>query len=186
MPIPGPPSPSALALDDAKEFLNLATDASDVELQTFIDAAEAVIEERVGALQPKDRTDRVPGGGTALALFSTPAVSLTSVTEVGGSALTVGDLSLNGRAGVVRFTHGGTFTGREYDVVYSAGRETCPPDLLMAVKFLVKHMWESQRGAASAGSPFEDQQLASTPGAGYLIPYRVLELIAPHLQPGLA
>lgn len=170
---------SVLSLTDAKAHLNITADTWDVEIEAFIAAAEAAIEQRVGPLQPRSRTDRVRGGGTALALHASPAISLTSVTEVGGVALAVGDLSLHEPAGVVRFVNGGTFTGREYDVVYTAGRGTCPADLMLAVKELVRHLWQSsQRGNGQRGSA------EVVPGAAYMFPNRVLELISPHVSAG--
>ncbi|GGO86625.1 hypothetical protein GCM10011584_09390 [Nocardioides phosphati] len=171
---------SVLSLSDAKLHLNISVDTWNAEIEAFIAAAEAALEERVGPLQPRSRTDRVRGGGPALALYASPAISLTSVTEVGGVALTVADLSLHTSAGVVRFVHGGTFTGREYDVAYTAGRGTCPDDLMLAVKELVRHLWQSsQRGNGQRGGSAE-----VVPGAAYMFPNRVLELISPHLSVG--
>jgi hypothetical protein len=59
--------------------------------------------------------------------------------------------------------------------------------LLMAVKELVRHMWQTQRGPTRRPGSQPSESAANTvPGAAYLLPFRVSELIAPHLQPGFA
>jgi hypothetical protein len=84
--------------------------------------------------------------------------------------------------GVVRYTLGGyCFPSAWYTVVYNAGRASVPADLLLAVKELVRHLWGSQQGSGSR--PGSTPESASP---GFLMPYRVLELIGPHMQPGFA
>lgn len=178
---------SVLTLADARTHLNVTAGPHDAEVQAFIDAAEAAIIQRCGPLASTAATVRVRGGGTALVLPTIPAVSLTSVTPVDGTALTLADLYLDTGAGLVTYNSGSTFTDRLYDVVYNAGRTTCPEDLLMAVKELVRHMWQTQRGPTRRPGSQPSEGTANTvPGAAYLLPFRVSELIAPHLQPGFA
>ncbi len=177
---------STLTLALAKAHLNIAVATHDAELQTVIDAAEAGLAKRVGPLAATPTTQRVRGGRHQLTLDTLPVISLTSVTPVGGSALTVGDL-MAAPGGVVEYTAGGTFGDRWYDVVYSAGRTTCPDDLLYAVKELVRHLWETQRGRTGAGGPRTSDSTANTLiGAAYLYTFRISEQIAPHIQPGFA
>lgn len=169
---------SAVLLADAKAHLNITITTYDTELQTFIDAAEAIIAKRVGPLASTPISARV-SGGSVLLLPVIPALSLTSVTPVGGTALTVGDLSLDGTVGIVTMTGRG-FASTSYDVVYQAGRSTLPADLRMAVLELVRHLWESQRSPTR--HPASTMADAPTSAPGYLLPYRVQELIAPHEQ----
>jgi hypothetical protein len=89
------------------------------------------------------------------------------------------DLYLDTAAGVVTYNDGSAFTATYYTVVYAAGRSTCPEDLLLAVKEQVRHLWQTQRGGA-----VRNQAEPAPPGAAYLLPYRVEQLIAPHVQPG--
>ncbi len=176
---------SVLTLALAKTHLNITTSAQDAELQTFIDAAEAVIAQRCGPLASTATTVRVRGERAALSLPITPAITLTSVTPVDGAALTLADLYLDTAAGVVTWDSGDSFDARFYDVVYAAGRTTAPADLMMGVKELVRHLWETQRGPTRR--PGSTAALESdAPGAGYLLPWRVSELIGPHLQLGFA
>jgi hypothetical protein len=177
---------SVLALPVAKAHLNITRTDHDLDLQASVDAAEAVIARLCGPLEPTPTTARVDGGPVLL-LTVTPAISLTSVTPVDGAALTLADLYLDGTAGVVSYTLGGTFGSPAYTVVYSAGRATCPDDLLMAVKELVRHLWQSQRGPTRRpGSPPSGGVANTVPGAAHTLPFRVTELIGPHLQPGFA
>lgn len=177
---------SVLSLALAKTHLNITVSTYDAELQTVIDSAESMLGRLVGPLQATTKTSRVyPYGGCTLVLPTCPVVSLTSVTPYSGGALTLSDLHLNTDAGTITYNTGvGTFPAQWYDVVYSAGRSTCPDDLLLAVKELVRHLWTTQRGGTTRPGPAPlEGQVA---GAGYLMPYRVQELIAPHLAPGFA
>ena len=178
---------SVVTLAQVKTHLNLTVSTHDGELQGLIDAAEAAIGERVGPLVATVETARVRGCHTALMLPAIPAVSLTSVTPVGGGALTLDDLHLSGASGVVRWESGGAFSATWYDVVYTSGRAECPNDLKLAVKELVRHIWMTQRGATVRPGSAQSEAAANTlPGAAYIFPFRVEQLIAPHEQPGFA
>lgn len=173
---------SVLSLADAKAYLNITAATSDSELQTFIDAAEAAIGNRCGSLAATARTSRVAGGGAdSLMLPTCPVASLSAITPSEGAAVVLGDLHLNTDSGVVTRNDGTGFAARYYDVTYLAGRASVPLDLLMAVEELVRHLWDTQRGAGvRPGSQMD------APGAGYALPYRVLELIAAYETPGFA
>jgi hypothetical protein len=140
---------SALDLPAAKRHLNIDVDTYDVELTAMIASAEAILAQEVGPLSTSTVTARVPGYSWGLHLPVYPAVSLTSVTPVGGTALTLGDLYLEKESGAVSYNGTGAFTSAGYDVVYTAGRSPIPDDLVQAVKDQLKHMWKSQRGGAS-------------------------------------
>lgn len=160
---------SVLQLDDAKLALGLQSVTTyDVELQDVIDAAEAALGRRIGPLEPVAYETRATAAGGLLLLPAAPVVELTTVTPVGGTALTLTDLYLDQGAGVIRDIPDG-----EYDVEYTSGRATCPPDLLLAAKELVRHLWQTKQGPRPGAG---DQ----VPGASYALPNRVLELIAPY------
>lgn len=176
---------SALDLYDAKDYLNITDATDDAKLQAVIDAAESAIAARIGPLEATAVTRRVYVSGCSLVLPVLPAVSLTSVTYVGGSALILGDLYLDTASGVVTYaSQSGTFASGWYTVVYNAGYATLPDDLMLAVKELVRHLWRSQRGSGTGrpgSAPSE-----SVPGAAYIFPIRVEQLLAPHLAFGFA
>jgi hypothetical protein len=148
-----------------------------VEIQATIDAAEAILANTVGPLTTlAARTDRLPGGdklvladraGHQRHLGHQPrrvvTVDLTTVTK-------------NLPAGVLYFTDNLTrFSSSAYDVTYVPGRATLPGDLLLAVKEMVRHLWMTQRGSGASRSGGGDQQ-----APGYLMPYRVQELLEPY------
>lgn len=176
---------SVLTLALAKSHLNITGSEHDVEIQSMINAAEAVITQRCGPLTSTAVTARVRGGEFALRLPTAPALTLTSVTPVNGTAITLTDLYLNTRGGRVTYNSGAGFYSRFYDVVYNAGRSTVPDDLLMAIKELVRHMWLTQRGPTRRPGSQPSDGTANT-GAAHVLPFRVAELIGPHLQPGFA
>lgn len=185
----------AITLAEAKTHLNITATTFDAELTDFITSAEAVIARRCGPLGSTTTTARVRGGvgsgtyqrpslndRTALVLPVSPAVSLTSVTPVGGSALVLTDLYLSPNA-VVTYNLGGSFGSAFYDVVYQSGRAVVPADLTLAVKELVKHLWSTtQRGGSGARKPGSGD--APSGSASFLLPYAVQSLIEPHIQPG--
>lgn len=175
---------SVLSVADAKTYLNITAAGTDDEVQVFIDSAESVIARHVGPLAATEVTVRVRPTGTRLAVPTVPAVSLTSVTPADGSPLNPSDLYLDAAAGVVTYNSGAVFGARYYTVVYSAGRTvnaSTNPDLYLAVKELVRHLWATQRGTGARSGGAE-----IVPGAAYTLPNRVLELLAPHLSPGFA
>jgi hypothetical protein len=172
---------SVLTLDEAKAHLNIQGTTDDAELQTVIDAAEARLSQEVGPLAATEVSRRISGGGWELVLPVTPAMSLVSITPWAGSALTLADLYLDTVTGLVTFNNPTLFAATYYDVVYDAGRLTCPDDLLFAIKELVRHLWETQRG-----TPMTPDDTFDTPSVGYALPNRVMELIAPHRQSAFA
>ncbi len=174
---------SVLLVADAMEYLQITDPGVSVELQDMIDAAEAAIAKRVGPLASTTVTTRLEGGVATLVLPKVPAMSLTSVTPVGGTALDSSLLYLNEGAGFVEYVDGVTrFPYARYDVVYEAGRASVPDDLMHAVKDLLRFMWETQRGnqpAYSGALPADDGEVLSGTGGSvfYAFPRRVEQLI---------
>lgn len=173
---------STVTLAEAKAHLSISAGTYDGELQGMLEAAEAAIEARCGPLGPVSRTQRVVGSGGALVLSVTPIVSLTSLTPVGGVASDISALDVDSLAGTIANSSGSYGSGR-YDIVYLAGRATLPPDLRMAVLELVRHMWDTQRGPSRRpGSTASDATSNTIPGAAYMFPFRVEQLLGPHMQ----
>ena len=167
---------SALSLPIARAYLNIGTSDDDTEVQATIDAAEAILANSVGPLTTlAQRTDRVLGG-KKLILPLAPVVSVASITAPDGTVVDQSTLTINTAAGVIYFSDGVTgFWQNVYDVTYTPGRSSLPGDLLMAVKEMVRHLWQTQRGPAVRPGISSD---SATPG--YLMPYRVQELIEPY------
>ena len=176
---------SVLVLAEVKSLLNLETDVNDADLQRCIDQAEDAIAAKCGPLSATAVTERVRGGGSGLVLRTTPVISLTSVTPVGGSAYSLTLLDLDSSAGVIEWGSGASFTTGRYDVVYSAGRATLPDDLKRGIVELVRHMFAVKRGARQRpGSQPSEAQSNTLESSAYLFPYRVTQLISPYIQVG--
>lgn len=170
-----------LSLDDAMAHLNIDSDASAYELTATIETAEAAIASQIGALETSSRTVRVSGYSDVLLLPLGRVASLTSVTPVNGTALDSNLLLIDEAAGTISYADGWTrFIAPAYDVTFDVGWDDPPADLLYAIKELVRHLWSSQRGAASRpGSQVQE------PSPGYMMPNRVMELLEPYIPLGL-
>jgi hypothetical protein len=56
---------------------------------------------------------------------------------------------------------------------------------LMAIRELVRHLWRTQRGPTRRPGSEPSESVSNTvPGAAYVLPFRVVELITPHVQVG--
>ncbi|UUW87403.1 hypothetical protein [Pimelobacter simplex] len=173
---------TVLTLPDARAHLNITdeTAPTTAKLTAMIASAESAIAGRVGPLEAQARTVRVAPNYKTLVVLS-PAVEVTAVTDSVGTTLDTAALHLNQRAGLITRSDGSAFTASWYDVTYDYGRSPCPPDLVLAVKEMVRHLWDTQRGPSKRpGSNTSDATSNTIPGAAYLLPFRVAELIAPH------
>jgi hypothetical protein len=174
---------SVLTLTDAKRHLNLTTTVNDAELQPMIDSAEATIGALVGQLSVSSVTERYVSTGGAIRLRN-PAVgdTITSAVHL-WSGMTLAPTDVELVLGCLTRRYGVGMIAGPWDVTYQAGRSTVPADLLMAVKELVRHLWDTQRGPTRRPGSAPD---GPAPGAAYLLPNRVQELIAPYLLGGFA
>jgi hypothetical protein len=161
-----------------------------VELQVYVDALTAAIEQHVGPVENRTVTETVRGQGPALALTQAPVVSVTSFTplQAGGLAVATADVVVDNERGVIRRWDRGVFYGGPWEVVYTAGRGTpVPPTIRLAALILLQHLWRTQYGASrglggiGGGDDFSVTEPA--PGWGYAIPKRVLQLLEPFKAP---
>lgn len=181
-------------LASVKTHLGKTTTTDDDELLAVITAATAIVESIVGPVIRRTVTDVISGGSRSQVLLSTvPVLSVTSIaTSSYGQAVAsyvTADLTVDTAAGLVRVTDGTWLTG-DATVVYVAGRTQVPPNVRWATLELVRHLWSSQRGAATfrpsfAGGGAEEDLVAVE--SGYLIPNRVMEALRPQaLAPSVA
>ena len=172
---------AVVSILEVRTHLNISRTDNDAELQAFINAATAAIGERVGPLEPTETTVRVRPAGRGLRVPA-PATSLVSVADADGVALVPGDLFIEPASGLISANDGTTFGASYYTVTYMAGRDPVPADLKLAVLELVRHFWDTQRGpTARPGSTASETTANSVPGAAYLLPFRVSELLKPHM-----
>lgn len=179
---------SVVGIEDVKKYLKITRDHDDDTLQQIIDAAEAKIGMRIPLDPAEVRTSVVTPNGSYLVLPWSPVVELTSITPNVGDALDVDLLVANG--GVVEYIVGaGTFPATSYTIVYKAGYPDppgLPHNLKLAIYELVRHLWRPQRGNQRPGSPQSDAPSNTVPGASFLMPNRVTELLADFELPGFA
>lgn len=183
---------SALDLTDAKQHLNITTETDDAELQATIDAAEAAIAAIVGPIEPREVIETVYASGD-LVLSTTPVIEVTSVTPTGATASDLTGIRTDAFAGVVtpsrptRSSAGSPWPlNSELTVVYTAGRDVVPADLMQAIKEMVRHLWATQRGPTRRPGSADNSLSNTIPGAAYTLPIRVTQLLQPHSLPGFA
>ncbi|WP_371528378.1 phage gp6-like head-tail connector protein [Streptomyces sp. NBC_01283] len=181
-----------LTLAEAKAQLDIDGTGDDAELGVYVEALTAAIERHVGPVETREFTETIEGRSASLCLSHVPAVALVSVAPAveAGDALDLDALVLDGTPGIVRY-RGGSFAGTLWLVTYTAGRGTVPPTINLAARILLQHLWRTQygasRGLASVGGGDDWSVTEPTPGWGYAIPNRVLQLLEPYkVPPGVA
>ena len=175
--------PSIISLADAKKHLNIPATRTtdDDEILAWVQAITAVVENRVGPVVPRTVVERVESG-YVLQLRKAPVLSVTSINTWLNSGTVYGVLNLriDADTGVVENMNGYPFTGGPFEVTYRAGRIVTPANVLQAVKIILKHLWETQRGAS--GLPLDNiagDESVVINGFGYAVPNRALELLQP-------
>jgi hypothetical protein len=171
---------SVISSDEARAYLNVdeADTAAVAEMVSFIGAAEVAIGKRVGPLEPETVTERHLGGAPAFALRKRPTIDVQSITPLGGDPLSLSSVDLDPKTGILELVSGGQFNARRYVIVYRAGWQSVPADLLIATKEMLRHMWRTQRKTGGAPRKADDD---AVPGAAYALTYRVEQLIKPYL-----
>lgn len=165
-------------VNDLKVHLNMSGTASDGELQDTLDAAIEVVEGFVGPLTAGDVTEVHRNVfSSQIVLRQVPAGDLVQVSARNGlvsTPLEASDFELDAATGILRVVMGSGFYGT-YEVTFSAGRTTLPASLRLAILIVAAHLWETQRvpGASRFGGD-------SPVPAGFAVPNRALELMAPY------
>ena len=170
------------SLDDAKAHLDITTTADDDELRTWIGAATRVVERLAGPCVRQSVSQRVVDGWEWW-LTKRPVLSVTSVTAVrtGGTAVDTDDLVVDAATGRVERADGAYFSGGPWTVVYVAGRQVVPDNVLGAGKVILKHLWETQRGGQAGGFQMGPDDVM-VPGFAWAVPKRAIELLEPDQQ----
>jgi hypothetical protein len=188
-----------VGLAEAKEYLNIpATDTTnDEELRSFIDSASDLAESYVGqVLGRRTFTNELYDGGTEFIRIRNPkALSITSVYE--NDALVSSSnyvLDYTGQR-LYRIGSGTLYATNSYGywtagmnnvkITYVAGYVNPPMAAKQGVLVIIKHLWETQRGAMNVmGRVLGGDELYSTPT--YSLPRRAMELLDPTSFPGMA
>jgi len=188
-----------VGLAEAKDYLNIpATDSTnDEELRSFIDSASDLAESYVGqVLGRRTFTNELYDGGTEFIRIRNPrALSITSVTENGATVPSSNYvLDYTGQR-LYRLGSGTLYATNSYgywtagmnnvSITYVAGYVNPPMAAKQGVLVIIKHLWETQRGAMNVmGRVLGGDELYSTPT--YSLPRRAMELLDPTSFPGMA
>jgi uncharacterized phiE125 gp8 family phage protein len=176
---------------DLKAHLNVpaAVTDDDAELGEVLDAAIEIVADIVGPLEASPVTEihsRVSSG--VLVLRGMPAADLTAISFRAGltsTPLTLSDYELDATSGIVRVVSGSGFYG-DYVVEYTAGFDTLPASIRLAVLIIAAHLFETQRmpmqGESFAPTGFGPAagEVVAPAGRGYALPNRALELLRPY------
>lgn len=168
--------PQLISLADAKKHLNIpaANTTDDAEIAETIRAVTVAIERHVGAIVRTVYTETYDGGRCEIALRHYPVIAVTSVT-VSGVALDPSGYTLTPAGLLVPDL---PFPCGRFNVAvaYVAGMVSTLPNVAQAVKIVLKHMWETQRGSGGMRPPVGGGEPVSV-GLGYTMPNRAKELL---------
>jgi hypothetical protein len=181
---------TVLSQADCLQALKL-TGSTDTNLLSEVAAYNAavtfVLEKLCGPIVVQQVTERYLESGESevimlrrIPVFQSAAqpYPILSITPVLTYGLTY-DLSLltvNKADGTLRHVAGLPFWNGPYDISYWCGRPVVPPNILLAARIILRHLWGLERGGAGANS----QGYASddvTMLYGYAIPNRALEIL---------
>lgn len=177
------------SLAEAKAQLSIpATSTSDdEEIRDYVAATTAAVEYFVGPVVRRTVQQVLQGDRAAWVLHTTPVLTVTSVTplQTWQPAIDVGVLDVDTDTGIVRRTDGIWFYSGDYRILYTAGRTAVQPNVSLAGKLIVQHLWRTRYGAARGVSSADDFAVTEqVPGFGYAIPNRALQLLQGDRQLG--
>ena len=186
-----------VSYDMALSHLNIpAASADQEEIRRFIDAAQDLAENYVGAvLGRRTVVEKYDGFADHIRLRSPRAISILSVYENGVLVdpgayklddtgqrlyrLTTASLSA-GMFGSYGYWSAGV---NAIEVTYVAGFTVTPPAVQQGVLEILRHLWQTQRGSANVLARNGDEYVT---GSTYSLPRRAMELLSPASLPGLA
>lgn len=192
-----------IGLSDARAGLQLAaTDTvNDDDLRLFIQAATPIMEDLLGPIVPKARTETYDGGWTHIKLLHRPVLSVASVVEsygstyertltaqniFDGSTVTAYGYDIDLDTGLIVRRVSGVAAAfpagrRNVQVTYTAGRGVLQGNHLLAARRVIRSLYQSEKqgGRPSQGSP---ETPTYTP-SGFAVAPIVIELCADALRP---
>ena len=184
--------------DEVLEYLNIpSASANENEVRRYIDAATDLAETYVGqVLGRRTFTNELYDGGTEFIRIRNPkAISITSVYENGTSVPSSNYvLDYTGQR-LYRIGSGTLYATNSYgywtqgmnniQITYVAGYVNPPMSAKQGVLVIIKHLWETQRGAMNVmGRVLGGDEMYSTPT--YSLPRRAIELLDSTSFPGMA
>lgn len=177
-------SVSLVSLADVKDTLNIAgtTTTYDDELRAYMEAATSAAEDHRDEVLAK-RTfvwEHRCSGYDTLVLPKRPVVSLTSVVAIdGGATYSVNNIHVNNSTGRLTSLSGSSFQGLLV-FTYVAGYSVIPSAYSLAVRMIIQHLWETQRGPMGASrfaGSLDDAAVMRFRSMNIFVPPRAQELL---------
>lgn len=177
-------SASLVSLGDVKDILNIdrTTTSYDEELRAYMESATSAAEDhRDEVLAKRTFTWKTwCDGRSSIVLPKRPVVSLTSVVNVeSGVTFNVAGYDVNHSTGRVTSLSGGSFVGL-LEFTYVAGYTVVPSAYSLAVRMIIQHLWETQRGPMGASrfaGSLDDAALMRFRSMNIFVPPRAQELL---------
>lgn len=175
--------PYLVSLSEVKAHLNMTSTTHDEELRGFIEAATKAAEDhRQETIARRTvRHYRQVRNRTWIVLPRVPVISLTSVQAIDLSKTwTVNSLHIDSATGRVTALPGSPPFDGDLEFTYVAGYRSVPGAFVLAVKLIVQHLWETQRGPAGSSrfaGTIDDANLLRFRGIDIFIPPRAQELL---------
>lgn len=183
-------------LDEAKAHLNKTSTNDDGELEGFIPAACAAIEDIVGHVDVVTVTElhrspwaayrnwrwQEPWRRHMIELLETPVLAVTSVVTLAGNGATTAVPANNALTGSLGWELLDSVlyvpSWGNYQVTYTAGRNPVPENYRLAALELIAHLWRGSQLNQSSGRPqLGGDQMMVVPHVASAMPYRVRELL---------
>jgi hypothetical protein len=190
---------SIVGLDEVKSHLNIPSTNTDLdeELRRFVDAASDLAENYVGCVLGRQTfTDEYYDGNVDIIRLRNPrALSITSVYE-NGTLLSSDNYSLDPTGQRISRITTGSISGPNYFGIWSPGANSIkisyisgfinpPAAAKQGVLEIIRHLWQTQRGAMSVISRNQTGD-DFYPGSTYSLPRRCMELLDQMSLPGIA
>lgn len=152
--------------------------SNDTELTRHLNAADAMVDKKVGPSTVTSITERHGVVGGLIMLRRFPVVAVTSITPDDATALAASAYVVDTQLGGVEIKDGrpGAFT-----VVYTAGHSPVPDALKLATLIVAQHLYMTQHGGG--GRVFPGEEYVTVAGTGFAIPRRAAELMRPYHTP---
>ncbi len=148
----------------------------------YIEAATSAAEDhRDEVLAKRTFTWKTWGNGQAsVVLPKRPVVSLTSLVNAeSGVTFNPAGYDVNGSTGRITALRGGSFVGL-LEFTYVAGYTIIPAAYTLAVRMIIQHLWETQRGPMGASrfaGSLDDAALMRFRSMNIFVPPRAQELL---------
>ncbi len=177
--MPTPTIVPMLTLADARIAIgNLQVSAlSDVDLQLYIDAAVALIEDQAGPCQFAQKTYIRDGGTNQITLPERPNMAYDFTVLENGVNVT--DFTVDAYAAIL---YAGRYSWQRQwypgwqniQITMWQGRDVVPRNLTLALRELLRFMWQIGKQGTRPGRV--DADMSATVPMGFILPNRVLQL----------